>query len=178
MRYRGNPLLSEAIEITSDLGGDVAFLGAFGVFLYTNEIRESQDLDCASLLTNDDLFQKGYIKYEDTKNGWSTPRLSCRVDIFNGHGVNGIPIKTLIDTANTLIIDRKKPIKIKAVNLETQIVMKHRTNRDQDRNDLGLIARKCFNKINQDLLHSITDGEFEYQQIKDELEFYKKQIYR
>jgi hypothetical protein len=176
MKYRSNPLLNEAIEITDDLV-NVVFFGAFGVYLHTNERRESQDLDCliATSITNEDLFQKGYLKYGDRKNGYTTPRHFI-IDIFSDRDVNNIQIKTLMDTAKTFIINRggkRGSVNIKAVNLELLIIMKHRADRTQDRYDLELLARKSYSNINWSYLHSVSNNEFEYIQIKNQLDFYR-----
>jgi hypothetical protein len=45
-------------------------------FLHTNRDRGSQDLDFIINydITDEELRRKGYIKYRDRKNGYSTPR--------------------------------------------------------------------------------------------------------
>lgn len=59
MKYRPNPLLNEAIEITNDLA-DVTFIGAVAVFMHTIEGRESRDLDfiIAYKITDEELLKK------------------------------------------------------------------------------------------------------------------------
>jgi len=175
MKYRYNPLLNEAIEITKDLG-DVTFIGAVAVFMHTNEGRESRDLDfgIAYQITDEQLFEKGYIKYGKRKNGYSTPRPPFIVDIYRNGNINGISIDTITSTAEEFKIDTKRRhAVVKAAKLEVLITMKYRANRVQDHEDLATIARNRFQKINWEYLRNITE-EIEFNQIKSAMQAFLK----
>jgi hypothetical protein len=133
MKYRPNPLLNEAIEITNDLG-DVTFIGAVAVFMHTNEGRESRDLDfiIAYEITDEKLLKKGYIKYDNNKNGYPTPRGIFIVDIYRNDAINEIPIETITRTAEKFEIPSKRgrTKAVRVVKLEVLITMKYRANRE------------------------------------------------
>lgn len=109
-KYRHNPLLNEAIDVIDDLGDGVTFIGATAVFVHTNVVRASQDLDFIIDITDEQLLEKGYIKYRDRKNGYSTPRNNLIVDIYKDldEDISGIPTKTIVDSAEEFEIKAKR----------------------------------------------------------------------
>ena len=75
-------------------------MGAVAVFLHTKNTRESHDLDfaIAKPITREELLDKGYKFF--TIHGVEqtyTPR-EFKIDIYAERPLNGIPIKTIIET--------------------------------------------------------------------------------
>jgi predicted nucleotidyltransferase len=141
-----NPLIQEAISITKDLG-DVTFLGAVAVLLHTKSGRQSQDLDIAvtTPITDKELEQKGYFKgMEGGVEIRRTPN-NYKIDIYHDRPINEIPISVIIKNAIYIPV---KNMKIRVVSLEALILMKARTSRDQDIEDLMYISKQKYDKIN------------------------------
>jgi len=101
-------LVREAILITSELG-NVVFVGAVAVYLYTRTNRPSRDLDfaVASKITNEELRMKGYEIFEE--NGKEVKRSPRRykVDIFD-KDVSGIPVEKIIETAKEIKVEKRE----------------------------------------------------------------------
>lgn len=168
--------MREAALITKDLG-QVVFIGSIARYFHTKDYRESQDLDFAVItpLSEEELFEKGYRKYEENrKEVWRTPR-EIKIDMFT-RDVGRIPIKTLIETAKEFDAD-KKGNKLSVMSLECLIITKHRAQRDQDIDDLKMIAERKLSEIDWNQLKKIVDDETEYQTIKRDIEFQAKAEY-
>ncbi len=160
-----NPLIQEAISITKDLG-DVTFLGAVAVLLHTKSGRQSRDLDfaVATPITDKELEEKGYFKrMEGGEEIRRTPN-NYKIDILYRRPINEIPISVIIK--NAIYIPVNKNMKIKVVSLETLILMKARTSRDQDIEDLMYISKQKYNKIDWEKLKSLTKSQTEFINIR------------
>jgi predicted nucleotidyltransferase len=152
-------LVREALQITRELG-DVVFVGAVAVYLYTKRTRTTRDLDfaVASKITNDKLTKKGYpIFQEKGKDVRRSPR-GYKVDIYD-RDVSKIPVETIFQTAKEIKVD-KRGTTIKVASLEALIVAKHTASspsRPQDDEDLYGIAQTNFNRINEESLKQLVD---------------------
>ena len=167
-----NKIIREALEITNDLG-PVTFVGAVAVMLQTKQMRHSQDIDFVikGKLSNEDLLHKQYrIIRENRKEKIYTPR-GYKVDIYSSRDLNEIPLKTIIDTAQVIPVD-KKGNTVNAMSLEALIVSKFRANREQDHEDLHRIASTRYKDIREDKLEELAKSDMEFQEIKNVLKFY------
>jgi predicted nucleotidyltransferase len=141
-------------------------------FLHTNRDRGSQDLDFIINydITDEELRRKGYIKYRDRKNGYSTPRRTIFVDIYKNmnEAISGIPIRTIINTAEKFEINAKRGRinEVKAAKLEVLIVMKYNARRSQDTEDLETLALRSRREIDWDHLKNIINDEYHYGRIR------------
>jgi hypothetical protein len=168
-----NPLIQEAISITNDLG-DVTFLGAVAVLLHTRSGRQSQDLDfaVATVISDEILEEKRYFKHlENGKEIRRTPN-GYKIDIYHDRPVNEIPIQTILQ--NAVYLPTNKRIKVKVVSLEILILMKSRTRRDQDIEDLIYISKQKSNSINWEELKVLTKTQIEYNDIKNTINTLKQ----
>lgn len=157
-------LVREAVRITRELG-DIVFVGAIAVYLYTRRNRITRDLDfaIASKVTRDELAMKGYrILQERGKEVTRSPR-GYKIDIFD-RDVSGIPVETIFQTSKVI---GKSGTMIKIASLEVLIVAKHTASsasRPQDDDDLYYIAQTNFKKINEELLRQLVD-DYKFQDI-------------
>jgi hypothetical protein len=164
-------LLREAILITKELG-NVVFVGAVGILLHIGKGkgRESRDLDFAIAhhISDESLFEKGYIKYPRRgKTEYYSPR-GFKLDIYPTD-LNHVPVNIIIDTAKTFVLDRYKTVK--AASLEMLIILKYDANREQDNEDLHRIAIYKLQEINWEGLQSLVNNysEYEFDNIKRDL---------
>jgi len=167
------PLVREAALVTKDLG-QVVFIGSIARYFHTKDYRESQDLDfvMATPLTEEELFEKGYRKFnENRKEVWRTPR-GIKIDMYTSD-VGGISSETLIKTAKQFDAD-KKGNKLSVMSLECLVISKHRAQRDQDIADLKMIAHRKLGEIDWNLIREISGDETEYKSIKIDMEFLAK----
>lgn len=169
-----NPYIEEAVLITKDLG-DATFVGAVAVFLHTEKSRESKDLDLvvAEQITREQFLNLDYkFINENGKERIYTPR-NYKIDVYDSRDLNGVPLNRIIETRATITVDKKNTT-VKAICLEGLIVVKYRANRDQDQQDLSLIAMYCFKKIDWELLQTFTKDDIEFRQIVKTIKFYKE----
>jgi len=169
-----NPYIKEAVLITQDLG-DVTFVGAVAVFLHTKKSRESQDLDfvVAEQITREEFLNLKYRFVEENgKEKTYTPR-NYKIDVYDSRELNEIPLQQIIDTRDTIHVD-KKGTTVNAICLEGLIVTKHRAKRDQDLEDLSLIAMYCYGNIDWKILRTFTKNDLEFRQIAENMKFYKE----
>jgi len=167
------PLIREAALVTKDLG-QLVFIGAIARYFHTKDYRDSQDLDfvMATPLTEEELFDKGYRKFnENRKDVWRTPR-GIKIDMYTSD-VGGISVETLIKTAKQFDAD-KKGTKLSVMSLECLIISKHRAQRDQDISDLRMIAHRKLREVDWNLMREITGDETECKSIKTDMEFLAK----
>lgn len=166
-----HPLIHEALQITKELG-PITFVGAVAVLLHTKNTRESRDLDfaIAKQMTQEELLNKGYkIVTENRKEKTYTPR-GFKVDIYYDRPLNGIPIKTIIDTSQDFTVDNKGNI-VNAIGLEALVLAKFRANRpEQDYPDLKTLAIERRTDIRWDLLESLSGDEYEIASIRKTLD--------
>lgn len=166
-----DPLVREAINIEKDIG-DVVLIGAAAVMLHTKEGRKSDDLDFAltTELSDSALLDKGYIKLQNTRDSWQTPR-HFKVDFYR-KDVGKISIKSILDLSTIFQVDAKNTLRV--ISLECLIVAKHRANRAiSDRPDLRLLAKKRFNEIDWDVVKSLaTKSDIEFEGIRSTMKFY------
>lgn len=168
-----NPYIEEAVLITYDLG-DATFVGAVAVFLHTKKSRESQDLDfvVAEQIPREKFLNLEYKFVEENgKERIYTPR-NYKIDVYDSRELNEIPLQRIIDTRATIPVDKKGTI-VNAICLEGLIVTKHRANRDQDHEDLSLIAMYCYRNIDWKILKTFTKNDLEFRQIAIDMKFYK-----
>jgi hypothetical protein len=171
--YYNNNLLNEVANITYDLGS-VIFIGAVAIFLHIDGGlgRESRDLDCSIAydITDEELLRKQYRRQPDGKNGYFTPR-GEKLDIYRGD-VNGISSSTITQTAEEFEIGSKNnKVTVAAAGLEVLIVMKKRTGRPHDIEDLRLLIREKYKKINLGCLRKIT-SDIEFKEIEMAIKTY------
>ena len=162
-------LIHEAVLITRDLG-EVVFLGAVAVFLHTRSGRESQDLDFVIVtpLTDEQLERKGYSKRREGQDEIRRTPNGYKIDIFQNEPINRIPISTIIETAVYLPAKRTK---LKVVSLEVLILMKVRTAREQDREDIDVIVKERYHYIDWVKFKSLTESKTEYSSIHNAVDF-------
>ncbi len=168
-----NPYIEEAVLITQDLG-DATFVGAVAVFLHTKKSRKSQDLDfvVAKQITREKFLNLEYKFVEENgKERIYTPR-NYKIDVYDSRELNEISLQRIIDTRATIPVD-KKGAAVNAICLEGLIVTKHRANRDQDHEDLSLIAMYCYRNIDWKILKTFTKNDLEFRQIATDMKFYK-----
>jgi len=168
-----NPYIEEAVLITQDFG-DATFVGAVAVFLHTKKSRESQDLDfvVAEQITREEFLNLEYrFVVENGKEKTYTPR-NYKIDVYDSRELNEIPLQRIIDTRATITVD-KKGTTVNVICLEGLIVTKHRANRDQDHEDLSLIAMYCYRNIDWKILRTFTKNDLEFRQIVENMKFYK-----
>ena len=169
-------LVREAASITKDLG-QVVFIGAIARYFHTKDYRESQDIDFMMIppLVEEELNKKGYNKFtENRKEVWRTPN-GIKIDIFTSD-VGRIPFDTIINTAKQFDAD-KKGNKLSVMSLECLINSKHRAQREQDIDDLRMIAHRKLGEIDWDELKRIVNNDTEYKSIKTSMEFQAKSEY-
>lgn len=168
-----NPYIEEAVLITQDLG-DATFVGAVAVFLHTQKSRESQDLDfvVAEQITREKFLNLNYRFVEENgKEKTYTPR-NYKIDVYHSRELNEIPLQRIIDTRATIQVD-KKGTTVNTICLEGLIVAKYRANRDQDLEDLSIIAMYCFRDIDWKILKTFTKNDLEFEQIAKDMKFYR-----
>ena len=180
-RYDGRyQNINEAVQITKELG-NIAFIGAIAVYFHTKSerSRNTHDLDfvMTTPLSNEYLEEKGYRIFEERKKEKSiwTPRNS-QIDILT-EDVGGIPVQDIIDTAESIPVGKRGEI-VKVANLEVLIVTKYKANRPQDAEDLHAIAKIKFSEIDWSLLKSLTQSNYEFQDIWTTMNQYYKSNYR
>lgn len=167
------PLVKEALAITRELG-DVIFLGAIARYLYTKDLRESQDLDFATEkpILNEELLLLNYKKeYRNGKEIWYTPR-GIKIDRYT-RDVSKIPMDRIIKNSKYIQVSNKGE-KLRTIGLESLIVAKHRAGREQDSEDLSAVAKIKFGEINWETLREISGDEHEYNQIKSDMSYLAK----
>ena len=81
-------------------------------------------------------------------------------------------MQQIIETRAAITVDKKSTI-VDAICLEGLIVTKHRANRDQDLEDLSLIAMYCFRNTDWKILNKFTKNDLEFRQIATDMKFYK-----
>jgi len=101
-----------------------------------------------------------------------TPR-NYKIDVYASHELNKIPLKKIIETSETISID-KKDTRVNVICLEGLIVSKFRAKRAQDLSDLNLLAMYCYKKIDWKLLKKFIKGDTEFREIAETMRFYKK----
>ena len=167
------PLVNEALEISKELG-DVIFIGAIARYLYTKDLRESQDLDFAmeKPVSNEELWNLNYKnEFRNGKEIWYTPR-GIKIDRYT-KDVSKIPLKLIVENSKYIQVS-KKGEKIRTMGLESLIVAKHRAGREQDSEDLSAIAHTKYNEIKWEILREIAGDEHEYNQIKSDMSYLAK----
>lgn len=164
-----NPLMREAVEIAKDIG-DVVLIGAAAVMLHAKMGRSSDDLDfvLTTELSDETLLDKGYIKLQNKRDSWQTPRY-FKVDFFR-KDVGGIPVKSILDMSTMIPVDTKNTLRV--ISIECLIVAKSRADRPTDREDLRLLAKKRFNEIDWNVIKSISKSDMEFESMKKNMKFY------
>jgi predicted nucleotidyltransferase len=165
-------LIREALEISKELDG-VIFVGAIARYFHTKVMRESEDIDFAIVkpITDEELDAKGYKTYiEGRKEITRTPR-GMKVDIYR-HDVSRIPIKVIKDTS---IEVKEGNTKVRVIGLEALLVAKHRTQRDQDIEDIRELVRRKHTQIRFDILRQIVESDVEYASVRTTINFWKNQ---
>lgn len=165
-------LLTEAISITTDLGEDIAFVGAVALLLHLGKTksRESRDLDFAIAyeISDESLFEKGYKKYPRSgKMECHSPR-GFKLDIYSVD-LNNVPVKAIVQTAKEFPLHRYKVVR--AASLEMMIILKYDANREQDTDDLHRIAAYKYREIDWEKLHLLTDkySKYSFEDIKRDM---------
>ncbi|MDE1764633.1 MAG: hypothetical protein KGI27_00010 [Thaumarchaeota archaeon] len=170
-----HPLIREALKITKDLG-PVTFVGAVAVFLHSKNTRESQDLDfaIAKPIAREDLLDKRYrFIVENGREKTYTPR-NYKIDMYSGRPLNGIPIKTIIETSHDFEVNNKGHT-VNAMGLEALILAKFRANRpSQDYPDLQILAVQRLKQIDWKLLERLSGNKTEVDTLKTTLEYLAK----
>lgn len=170
-----HPLIREALEITQDLG-PVTFVGAVAVFLHTKNTRESQDLDFAigKPITREKLLDKNYrFITENGREKTYTPR-NYKIDIYSDRPLNGIPIKTIVETSQDFEVDKNGHV-VNAMGLEALVLAKFRANRpSQDYPDLRILAVQRLKQIDWKLLEKLSGNPTEIATLKTTLEYLAK----
>lgn len=167
------PLVNEALSISKELG-DVIFIGAIARYLYTKDLRESHDLDFAMEhpISDDELLVLNYKKeYRNGKEIWYTPR-GIKIDRYT-KDVSKIPMHHIIKNSKYIQVS-KKGEKLRTIGLESLIVAKHRAGREQDSEDLSVIAKTNYDEIQWEILREIAGDEHEYNQIKSDMSYLAK----
>lgn len=162
-----HPLLDEAILVSTEIKGAV-FVGAIAVFLHTKVIRGSEDLDLAiaSLPPDEELEKIGYTTFLERgkKVRRTPPPRRYKIDVFT-EDVNGIPVTTIIETSEEIIVDRKGT-KLRAAALELLLLMKFKTAREQDKEDLRVLVQEKYADINWEFMKSICENDYQYQDMR------------
>ena len=164
------PIIREAVYISQDFG-DATFVGAIAVMLHADKQRQSQDLDfvVAEQISIDEFLDKGY-KINRQKDKKFTPR-GYKIDVYHKRDLNGIPLEHIIKTATPIPVD-KKGTTVNAISLEGLIVVKFRAGRDQDIEDLQMLAIRCNTKINWDAIKYLAKSDLEYSEIRQAINLY------
>lgn len=168
-------MVREALEITNELG-DVILIGAIARYLHTNNLRESQDLDFVMVkqFTDDELIDIGYKK--DSRSGkeiWYTPR-GIKIDKYT-KDVSKIPLESVVENSKYIQVS-KKGEKLRTLGLESLIISKHRAKREQDIDDLKIIAETKYREIQWEVLRKISGNEHESNQIKSDMNYLAKSM--
>jgi hypothetical protein len=157
-------LLREAAQIAKELG-DIVFVGAIPVYLYTKRDRVTRDLDfvITNKITVDELIMKRYhISRERGKEIIRSPR-GCKIDMYD-KDVSGIPVERIFQTSREVNVGKRDKIKI--TSPEVMIVAKHVASRPQDNEDLYYIAQTILKKIDEELLRQLVEyNEYKFQEI-------------
>jgi hypothetical protein len=118
------------------------------------------------------LFRSAIV-FNDSLVRFNSSRNNFFLAINDSRDLNGVPLNRIIKTRATIIVDKKNTT-VKAICLEGLIVVKYRANREQDQQDLSLIAMYCFKKIDWKLLQTFTKDDIEFRQIVKTMKFYKE----
>ena len=91
--------------------------------------------------------------------------------MYHERDLNGIPLEHIIKTATPIPVD-KKGTTVNAISLEGLIVVKFRAGRDQDIEDLQMLAIRCNTKINWDEIKYLAKSDLEYSEIRQAINLY------
>ena len=122
-------------------------------------------------MTRDEFLNLGYrFRNENGREKIYTPR-HFKIDVYHSRDLNGISLDRIIETRKTFPVG-KKGDGIKSICLEGLIVTKFRAKRDQDLEDLHLLAMYCSRRIDWDLLEALVQNDFEFKEIARTMKLY------
>ncbi|MEM3562073.1 MAG: hypothetical protein QXR19_02470 [Candidatus Jordarchaeaceae archaeon] len=151
-------LLKDEVEyLNLVFDGRVVFIGAVAVFAHLGwkgAHRTTREIDVATTVgedTVDRLVEEGKINkfYERRKYVYYTPH-GVKVDLFF-HDVNGIPITEIYSESVLLKVVRNE---VRVPRLEHHLVMKYRSGRVQDREDIEILLKRFRRRIDWKLLNA------------------------
>jgi hypothetical protein len=134
--------------------GRVVFVGTIAVFAHLGwkrEHRTTREIDVATPVgedTVDRLVEEGKLNrfYERRKYVYYTPR-GVKVDFL--YDVNGIPLPEIYSNSVSSRVARSK---IRIPRLEHLLVMKYRSGRAQDRDDVEVLLKRFHKRVDWELL--------------------------
>jgi len=136
--------------------GGAVFIGAVAVFAHLGwkgMHRTTREIDLATIVEEeavDRLVEEGKLNrfYERRKYVYYTPR-GVKIDLFF-HDVNGIPVSEIYSQS---VFSKIGKSEVRIPRLEHLLVMKYRSGRAQDREDIEILLRRFHNKINWEFLN-------------------------
>lgn len=150
-------LLKEEVEyLNLVFDGRVVFIDAIAVFAHLGwkrEHRTTREIDLATTVeenTVDRLVEERKLNkfYERKKYIYYTPR-GVKVDLFL-YDVNGIPIQEIYSRS---VLSRVGRSEVRIPNQEQLLVMKYRSGRPQDREDIEVLLRRFHDRVDWELLN-------------------------